>query len=122
MPLIRHSAFVAGLVMLVLGVGNWSVAYIRLAEYDESRVQSAEVESLGSFEEFGELNARTNAKLLRPLQQGTDARAATDAKVDFYQVVRTGGQLFTFAGVGLILFAGAMVWRTTRDLAAPAPR
>ena len=112
MNLLRNPVFATGLVLLVLGVGNWIVAHARLAEVDE---QPTTVGTLGNFEEFTELDARTNAELLRPLQRGVAARDAINAKADFYKVVQAGGELFTLVGVGLILFGSAVTWRGTRD-------
>ncbi|MBI1815692.1 MAG: hypothetical protein HYR72_11980 [Deltaproteobacteria bacterium] len=121
MKLLRTPAFAIGLVVLVLGIGNWIAARNRLAEYDDA-VPAATTGTLGNFEEFTELDARTNAELLRPLMRGVDPQAAADVKVDFYKVVQIGGKLFAFVGAGLVLFACAVVWRRPRDgVLAPDP-
>ncbi|HUI24574.1 MAG TPA: hypothetical protein VL403_00715 [Candidatus Kryptonia bacterium] len=115
MPLLRHPAFAVGVVLLVLGFGNWMVARARLAEYTDALDGHEPVATLGNFEEFSELDARTNAELLRPLHRGVNDEAVTDAKIDFYKVVRSGGALFAFAGLGMILGASVAVGRR-RDL------
>ena len=120
MALLRHPVFGVGLLLLVLGVGNWSVAQGKLAEYTDS-LSIRDTPKVGSFGEFKELDARTNAELLRPFQHGVGAYAMANVKPDFYKVVQTGGQLFSFAGIGLILFAGASVWRRSRILAVSSP-
>ncbi|HVN84074.1 MAG TPA: hypothetical protein VMW17_04425 [Candidatus Binatia bacterium] len=111
MSLLRHPAFPVGLVLLVLGVGNWLVARSRLAEFAAAPTGGQPVATLGNFEEFTELDARTNAELLRPLQRGVDDEWLTATKVDFYKVVRTGGALFSLIGLGLILGASTAVRR-----------
>lgn len=111
MTLLRHPVFAVGIVLLVLGVGNWMVARSRLAEYVDVQDGHEPVATLGNFEEFNELDARTNAELLRPLHRGVYDRVLTDTKIDFYKVVRSGGALFAFAGLGMILGAGATVRR-----------
>jgi hypothetical protein len=114
--LLRNPVFAAGLVLLLLGAGNWVVAYTHLIEFRDPPPDDESDATVGTFDEFGELDAHTNADLLRPLRQGIGARAVTDAKADFYKVVQAGGQLFFFAGFGLVLFASASVWRSRRGL------
>ncbi|HTO58754.1 MAG TPA: hypothetical protein VMJ74_13215 [Pseudomonadales bacterium] len=91
------------------------VARARLAEYTDAQDGREPVAVLGNFEGFGDLDARTNAELLRPLHRGMNDEAVTYAKIDFYKVVRSGGALFAFAGLGMILGASAAVSRR-RDL------
>jgi hypothetical protein len=114
MNLLRHPAFGVGIVLLVLGVGNWSVAASKLAEYRHFDKSVANQGTLGNFEDFTELDARTNAELLRPLHRGIEPSVIANTKGDFYKVVQTGGQLFAFAGFGLILIASFAVWRGMR--------
>jgi hypothetical protein len=120
MELLRHPAFGVGLLLLVLGVGNWSVAHGKLAEYTDS-LSIQDTPRVGSIDEFKELDARTNAELLRPFRRGVGAYAMANVKPDFYKVVQTGGQLFSFIGVGFVLFASASVWRRSRAVAVPSP-
>jgi hypothetical protein len=116
MRLLRNPAFTVGLVLLVLGVGNWAVAWNRLVEFRSPPAASESDTTVGTFEEFGELDAHTNDQLLRPLRQGIGARGVTEVKADFYKVVQTGGQLLALAGFGLILFASAAVWHGRRGV------
>ena len=119
MSLLRHPAFGTGLVLLVLGLGNWAVARTRLSEFADPSVNSPVVAPLGHYEDFAELDARTNAELLRPLQRGVNPTTTTEVRVDFYKVVQTGGKLIAFVGIGLMLFASAKVWRVHRDALVP---
>jgi len=121
MSLLRHPAFAVGVVLLVLGVGNWLVARSRLAEFGDLQDAGEPVATLGNFEEFTELDARMNADLLRPLQKGVNDQWVTATKIDFYKVVRTGGALFSLIGLGLILGASTAVRRSREARAIVAP-
>ena len=68
------------------------------------------------------MDARTNAELLRPLHHGVNDQAVTETKIDFYKVVRTGGALFSFAGLGMIVGALAAVRRARLAPFAAGPQ
>ena len=70
------------------------------------------------FEEFRELNARTNASLLRPLQAGDDARSVVSDKLDFYRVVLAGGRMLVLLGL-FTTAAGFIHSSYRRHLQAP---
>jgi hypothetical protein len=109
MKLPRHPTFASGLVLLVLGIGNWAVAQGRLAEYTAATT-TFEQPSSSNLREFRHLDERISEDLLRPLRPGIGAGGAVTAKVDFYKVVDAGGRLLAFTGAGLVLFAAVIVW------------
>ncbi len=103
---IWRSGFVpVGLVLLLLGIGNWIVGARKVAEYERLLSKSERPLRVGRFVEFRELSARTNATLLRPFQGVTDNTDLIGAKLDFYQIVHAGGRLLTLTGL-FVMTAG----------------
>jgi hypothetical protein len=62
------------------------------------------------YEEFNQLTARTNARLLRPLQAKNDVRTAITQKLDFYRVVESGGRLVMLFGLFTVVVALIVGW------------
>ncbi|MDX2168576.1 MAG: hypothetical protein SF182_15985 [Deltaproteobacteria bacterium] len=116
----RYPALPIGLVLVVLGVGNWAVSHSKLAEY-AARAAAPQAIDSGSLADFRRLSPRTNARVLDGLHRGPSAADIATAKRDFYAVLATGGRLI--AGVGLLLAAvGAFQhWRARRPSLALAP-
>lgn len=98
-----------GLLLVVLGLGNWYTGKTRGAEH-ERLLATGNIPVLAArFDEFQELNARTTATLLKPLQRGSDQHALIGTKLDFYKVVQSGGHMLVLLG---LFCAGAGVVRT----------
>jgi len=109
----RHPALPIGVVLLVLGLGNWVVSRGKLNEY-QRRSAAAESVEQGSLEGYTRLTQRTNATLLERLHRRPRDYDVVDARRDFYIVIHDGGRLI--AAVGLLLIgAGALGrWREQR--------
>jgi hypothetical protein len=91
-----------GLVLLLLGAGNWYTGLSKITEY-ERVVAAATLPAAGTADDFPELTARTRSTLLRALGPDGDEDSAVRAKLDFYRVVHSGGRIVTLLG----LFCGA---------------
>ena len=107
----RNPALPAGVVLLVLGLGNWAVSCSRIAEYEpraNTVPSSPRVESLA---DFSELTPRTNTTLLKRLKRDMADYTVAGAKLDFYRVVQSGGRLLSALGLVLITAALAHSWR-----------
>jgi hypothetical protein len=96
---------VTGVVLLLLGVGNWLVGLSGISEYQRkllilSRSPTAEV-----YRNFDELDARTDGAVLAPLiqQQRTISYAA--AQMDFYHAVYLTGRILFAIGLLVTLVA-----------------
>lgn len=109
----RHPALPAGIVLLVLGFGNWMVSHNKILEYERRSRGPDVVERSESLEGFTQLTPRTNAMLLERLHRRLDYSVA-DAKRDFYTVVQSGGRFI--AVVGLLLMGVGLLqrWRDRR--------
>lgn len=95
-----------GVLLFVLGAGNWLVSRNKLAEYTHRLVsEDPAVQAVGTLGEFPNLTERTNATVLERLHRASGDYTFTTAKIDFYSVVQNGGRFFSVAGVILISVA-----------------
>lgn len=117
--LLRHPALPVGVLLLILGIGNWLVSHNKLLEYRHRLVSADEVEPLAALDDYPHLTARTNAALLARLQRGNVDFTRTVAKLDFYGVVQNGGQFFSLVGCALIALALVQSRRETRQRISP---
>lgn len=110
----RHPALPVGIVLLVLGFGNWMVSRNKILEYERRSRGPDVVERSESLEEFPQLTPRTNAMLLERLHRRLGDYGVADAKRDFYTVVQSGGRFI--AVVGLLLMGVGLLqrWRDRR--------
>lgn len=107
----RNPMLPVGIVLVVLGMGNWLVSWNKILEYSQRTV---DVEEPALLDDFPALSARTNSSLLERLNHRTVDYTLADAKLEFYQVVRSGGR--TLSALGLLLTAAALLrtWRERR--------
>src|SRR5262245_22170070 len=125
----RHPALPIGIVLLVLGLGNWMVSRSKVLEYERRARAPEPIDGSGSLEGFARLTPRTNATLLERLHYRVGDYGVAAAKRDFYTVVHSGGRLIAVVGLLLIGFALLQRWRERRvqrarahpPLAPPAP-
>lgn len=107
----RHqTAIVAGLVLVLLGFGNWVTGHAKVVEHEQLLASISTPVRVQEYEEFNQLTARTNARLLRPLQAKNDVRTATVQKLDFYRVVESGGRLVMLFGLFTVVVALIVRW------------
>lgn len=109
----RTPALPIGLVLLVLGVGNWSVSRSKVAEYT-ARAAAPEAIDAASLAEFRRLTPRTNAGVLDSLHRGPRASDVAAAKRDLYTVLAMGGRLIAACGALLVVVAAVQRWRGRR--------
>lgn len=110
----RHPALPVGVVLLVLGLGNWMVSRNKLLEYERRGGAAEVVEGTGSLEGFTRLTPRTNATLLERLHPRLGDYGVQDAKRDFYTVVQSGGRLIAAVGLLLVGVGFLQRWRERR--------
>jgi hypothetical protein len=103
--LLRHPALPVGVLLFVLGIGNWLVSQNKLEEYRHRLVSVDSMEAVGALDDFPHLTPRTNEALLARLHRGSADAGRTAAKLDFYGVVQNGGRFFSLVGLALIAFA-----------------
>jgi hypothetical protein len=99
MSAFRNPLFPVGLLLVVLGFGNWYTGRDKGREYERLLASGHLPANLADYDEFRELNGRTNATLLNPIQRGSDESTFVNAKLDFYKVVQSGGRILVLAGL-----------------------
>jgi hypothetical protein len=99
MATLRDSLLPIGLLLIVIGFGNWYTGVDKGAEYERLLAAGNLPTSVDDYEDFRYLTARTTATLLGPLQRGSDEYTLANAKLDFYRVVQSGGRLLVILGL-----------------------
>jgi hypothetical protein len=99
MSVLRHPLLPVGVVLVVLGFGNWYTGMDKSREYMHTLAAGDHSPPIDDFDDFRELNAHTTATLLSSLQRGGDESSIVHAKLDFYQVVQSGGRMLILLGL-----------------------
>lgn len=104
--------FVAGVLLLLLGIGNWIVGAVEITKYQALLHRTAQTGLEENYHTFQELDYQKNEEVLRRITEDREKYNAARVKLDFYYVVVTGGQLFFV--LGLLLTSFALVRLTRR--------
>lgn len=112
--LLRHPMLSIGVMLLVIGVGNWVVSRNKLSEHAERSDSRSAIDVNEDLSEFPHLTAEMNAALLQRLHRGAGRYTFQAAKLDFYSVIYRGGRFLALLGVVLIGFAIRQSWHFIR--------
>ncbi len=99
---------IAGVVLILLGTGNWLVGLNGIVQY--RRMVVASPPSAEMYRNFDELDARTDGAVLAPLTQDERTISYGAAQMDFYHAVYLTGCILFAMGlmVSLMAFIGAI--------------
>ena len=116
---------VAGVLLLVLGIGNWSVGAVQVAKYQGLLHKSAQTGLEDSYQSFQELDPQKNEEVLRRMNADREKYNAARVKLGFYEVVLIGGRVFFLFGAVVTFFSLIQVIRQDtltkmRRLASPS--
>ena len=95
---------VAGLMLLLLGIGNWIVGAVQITKYQRLLRNTAKTGLEESYRNFQELDLRKNEEVLRRINKDRNKYNTARVKVDFYYVVLGGGRLLFLIGLFLTFF------------------
>jgi len=95
---------VAGLMLLLLGIGNWIVGAVQITKYQRLLRSTAKTGLEESYRNFQELDLRKNEEVLQRINKDREKYNTARVKVDFYYVVLGGGRLLFFIGLFLTFF------------------
>lgn len=95
-----------GSMLLVVGAGNWYTGERKVGEYSAALATRSRAATAAPSPDFPHLDARMTQDLLAPLRHAGGVDQHASAKLDFYQVVRTGGRMLTMLGLGACATAG----------------
>lgn len=96
---------VTGLMLLVLGVGNWAFGAVQITKFQGLLHRTAQTGLEDSYRSFQELDHQKNEEVLRRINKDREKYNAARVKLDFYYVVLSGGRLFFMLGALLTFFA-----------------
>ena len=108
---------IAGVVLILLGTGNWLVGLNSIVQY-RRLVVATPYSNNELYRNFDELDARTDGAVLAPLNQEERTVSYAAAQMDFYHAVFLTG-CFLFA-VGLMVAVMAFIGAIRRDAARGA--
>jgi hypothetical protein len=114
MATLRDSLLPIGLLLIVIGFGNWYTGVDKGAEYERLLAAGNLPTSVDDYEDFRYLTARTTATLLGPLQRGSDEYTLANAKLDFYKVVQSGGRMLMLLGLFCSAAGAIRLWQRRR--------
>lgn len=117
----------AGLMCLLLGLGNWLVGAVEIARYQGLLQNTAQTGLEDSYRSFQELDHQKNEEVLRRITEDREKYNAARVKLDFYYVVVSGGRVLFLLGALLTFFALIRIIRQDtmtkiKRLAAPTFR
>lgn len=97
--------FVVGVVLVLLGAGNWIVGAVQVAHYRALVDTGTKTGLEDSYRSFRELTPRKNREVLKRIHEEREKHHAARVKVDFFHVVLRGGLLLFLIGSGLAFSA-----------------
>ncbi|MGH7856815.1 MAG: hypothetical protein ACREQY_05745 [Candidatus Binatia bacterium] len=112
LPAYKNLLLVAGVMLVVLGIGNWAVGALRVERYADYLAQHPDPAG-----HTGDVKAA----LLEPPDDQREERNVSRAKLEFYELVRSGGRLMVVLGV-VCLVAGLLTLGTAWNPSAPPGR
>ena len=110
--LVTRPLLPVGTLLLLLGLGNWVVSHSKLLEYTERVRASSTVETAEPITGLPLLTTQQNFALIEHLHRRHGNYSLAQAKIDFYQIVKVGGQVFAVLG---LLFVATAIVRIRQD-------
>lgn len=97
--------FIAGVVLLALGVGNWTIGAVESSKYRSLIYKTAQTGLEDSYRSFQELDHQKNQEVLRRINEDREKYNAARVKLDFFNIVFIGGRGFFLLGALLTLWS-----------------
>jgi hypothetical protein len=108
-------SMLAGLVCLILGIGNWAIGAIESAKYQALLRKTAQTGLEESYRSFRELDLQKNQEALRRINDDREKYSAARVKLNFFYVVLIGGRFLFLVGAILALSTAVrLIRRDTR--------
>jgi hypothetical protein len=96
---------IAGVVCLLLGIGNWTVGAIESTKYQSLLHKTARTGLEDSYRSFQELDHQKNEEVLRRINEDREKYNAARVKLNFFYVVLTGGRVLFLLGATLTFWS-----------------
>ena len=94
---------VAGIVLVLLGAGNWFIGLNRTRQYSQMIAAATHAAAVADYRSFDELDAGTGHAVIEPLTPRERELSYTTARMDFYHATFLTGQVLVLVGVLLTL-------------------
>ena len=107
--------FVVGLVLVLLGAGNWIVGSVQVNHYRAVVAAGAQTGAEGGYSGFRERTPRESREVLGRIHEEREQYDAARVKMDFFYVVLAGGLLLFLTGLALASFALFKSFTATRS-------
>jgi len=104
---------IGGLILMLLGAGNWLVGLTKTEQYSHVLARASESGFDQSYLSFEELDDHSDSAVLAPLTQQERNVSYANARMDFYHATFLTGQIL-FA-IGLLLTMVAFIGAIRRD-------
>src|SRR5207253_11050495 len=104
---------IAGIISLLLGIGNWSVGAVESTKYQSLLYKTAQTGLEESYRNFQQLDHQKNEEVLRRINEDREKYNGARVKLNFFYIVLMGGRLLLL--IGAVLTLGAMVYLIRRD-------
>jgi len=115
---------IAGLILMLLGAGNWLVGLTKTEQYSRTLARASQSGFDQSYLSFDELDDRSDSAVLAPLTQQERNVSYANARMDFYHATFLTGQILFALGllVAVIAFLGAIRRDARRSMRPARPR
>ena len=126
-PLVKYRSlylnpyFAVGVVLVLLGAGNWVVGVVQVTQYRALVEAGSKTGPEGGYRDAREVVPRDNRRTLGRIHEEQERYNAARVKLDFFHVVRRGGLLLFMVGVGLASVALARTVRRNASAGADRP-
>lgn len=111
---------VAGVVCVIMGIGNWTVGVVESSKYQALLYKTARTGLEENYRNFQQLDHQKNEEVLRRINEDLDRYNGARVKLNFFYIVLIGGRVLFIIGTGLIL--AGMVYLIRRDSRAKVKR
>jgi hypothetical protein len=89
---------VAGLICLIMGIGNWAVGVIETSKYQALLYKTARTGLEENYRNFQELDQQKSEEVLRRINADQEKYNGARVKLNFFYVVLIGGRILVFLG------------------------
>jgi hypothetical protein len=96
---------VAGIISLLLGIGNWGIGAVESTKYQSLVHKTNQTGLEDSYRNFQELDHQKNEEVLRRINEDREKYNAARVKLNFFYVVLNGGRILFLIGVTLTLLS-----------------
>ncbi|MCY4485513.1 MAG: hypothetical protein OXF11_00125 [Deltaproteobacteria bacterium] len=97
--------FVTGVVLVLLGAGNWIIGSVQVNHYRAVVAAGSDSGTEGGYGGVGTRAPQGNRVILGRIHEEREQYDAAKVKMDFFYVVLTGGLILFLAGLALACFA-----------------